>query len=1166
MKTSPPFCLCHAGIASFICAFLVTFTSMASAQDYGSITGTVSSYGNNPVPIEGVRVTALSELYSYSSLTGTDGMYTIGQVETGIYTLTAEKEGYIGQTVEDVDWDVIISVHGCDNEPLIGAQVIICHDASGDCDTLYTGQGGGVSYVMTGGYITIEIIYDDYPPYYLYHIPVFNNLTIPVILCPACPSAQDFQVNLEGEATWYPPSMDDELVFHEGFESGLIPFGWSQEYVTGDIDWTVTSGNPSGTPNKALQGIYNAAFYGDTGTTILITPWLDLHDAVNPKLTFYHIHPSEPSINELKVMYRNYPTGPWHNLAGYIYGDTTWHREVIELPDPTDSYQIGFVGMAKQPGGLGICIDSVIVKKAAYPYVNTDPTLTGYEVYLDGVLQDTTSATHYSYQGLDPGSYHIAGSKATYETCTSLLLEYPFHYLPCEFLEQPDNFVGSIDGLTVTLSWDPPTGYGKDSSGQVNDTTYTLLGYNIYRNNQLLNEDPVTELQYSDVVVPDGFYYYNVTAVYAGNGFYAESCFIDPSYEAVVCCIFAAPGNLVAEVQNFNNVALVWHSPDTTELPLSMNSNEDRGANRYVMTGYYVWRDEWRIAYIPPIDTEYLDPAITPGTHVYRVTAVYDEGESLPSNEVTVEILPRGHLKGYVRDGMTWDAIPGATVLLNPSGLTATTGEDGSYQFEYITTGNYEVTAQAEGYNPTTLEQVKVYNNQVTKLNIPVYTGTATIYSLPFTETWYEGTFDSHAWSFFPSTGSWYINTSEGNPPPSAGFSYSPAMNYFENSLVSPVFDARTITDLVWLSFDITRDNPGGGSQENMRIEVWGDTSWVILDEIVGQGWSWWQHVNYVISSYAKGKLFKVRFTATGDDSYPVGSWGIDNISLYRTQQALLEGIVTELAGGEPVSGATVTVAGYPPAASDATGYYAVHADEGTYTVTCEASGYNPVETQLDISDITTWDVQLTQPVMTVDPQSLYQVYDPLTSDTMVFTQPLTINNDGNGPLEWDAVIEYFDPTGTGGVPAEDGWLTLDALQGTVEAGNQQEVTATFNAEGLSGDYSYQASVTFNSSPDVGQVVVIATFDVLSGINTITDDDRITIYPNPSKEVITIHSTVKIKSLRIMNYPGQVVHVMTEPIGNKFDIPIPGLSDGMYLIEFIMNDRHTVISKIVIKH
>jgi hypothetical protein len=1272
---------------------------MASAQDYGSITGSISSYGNNPHPINGVTITASNEFNSYSSTSGINGVYMIDPVETGTYTLSVEKEGFISQTVENVEvgsqqvvivdfnlmefpfppppviatlnedhteilvtwynvdndpgiihadgsqhspktrdfvsykiyillqgeeqnpenwtlldstlasseyidtqwptyhqgwyryaviskytynqsepvfsnplpnimnWDVTIVIRGCENEPLPGALVIICNESTGDCDSLYTNQGGGVGYNLSGGYFSIEIIYDDYPPFFLNHIVIFGNITIHVVLCPACLPPQVFQVNGEGEATWYPPAMDDEISFHEGFESGSIPFGWSQEFVSGEIPWTVYQGNPSGIPATACQGIYNAAFYGDSGETMLITPELDLHGAIDPRVIFYYVQPAGTSQNVLKVWYRTSPQSMWHPLAAYISGDSTWIKKVLDLPEPGSRYQIGFLGKATQPGGMGVCVDSVVVKKARYPYVNTDPDLEDYDVYLNGVSQDTTCESHYTFEGLVPGSFNVAGIQARYTYCTSIITQYPFYYFPCELLGQPNNFMGTIEGLTVTLSWEPPTGYGDVKTVPVKDSTYTLVGYNVYRNNQLVNEEPINGLQYSEEVVPDGDYYYNVTAVYqTDNKPYAESCFIDPSYEVIVCCIFAAPEGLVADVLNFNDVFLTWHPPDTTEVPKNLNRNTGSGGNRYVMTGYNVWRDEWRIGFIPPTDTDYLDMYVSPGIHVYYVSAVYDEGESYKSLGATVEIFARGNMKGFVRDGMTWDAIPGATIMLNPSGLTASTDENGFFLFENIPVGDYEVTAQADGYNQTVLDQIKVNENKFTMLNIPVYTGNMAIFPLPFTETWYEGNFESHAWSFSSPAGNWVIDGSEGNPPPSASFSYVPVTAYFESSLLSPVFDARMASDFVWLYFDIAREDPGAGNQESMRIEIWGDTSWMTVDEINSEGSFNWQPKSYVISDYAKGKLFKLRFTATGDDSYPVSHWGIDNVRLYESSQALLEGIVTELAGGNPVNGVTVTVTGYPPSTSDAAGYYAIHADEGTYTVTCEAPGYNPVTQELNISGITTWDVQLTQPVMTVDPQSLYQEYDPLTSDTTVFSQSIVIHNDGNGPLEWTTLIEYLDASGKPVETAEDSWLSLDTDQGTVEPGNQQEVTATFNAQGLSGDYSYMASITFSSSPDVGTVIIMATFDVASGISKITVNDRIEIYPNPSKDMITINSMEKIKSLRIMNYPGQMVYSMTVSTGNKFNISTSGFSNGTYLIEFEMEDGHTMTSKIVVDH
>jgi photosystem II stability/assembly factor-like uncharacterized protein len=58
-----------------------------------------------------------------------------------------------------------------------------------------------------------------------------------------------------------------------------------------------------------------------------------------------------------------------------------------------------------------------------------------------------------------------------------------------------------------------------------------------------------------------------------------------------------------------------------------------------VLEGYNVYRNDDILDYVAAPTTEYLDVDVPIGVHIYYITAVYDEGESDPSNTVTVDII-----------------------------------------------------------------------------------------------------------------------------------------------------------------------------------------------------------------------------------------------------------------------------------------------------------------------------------------------------------------------------------------------------------------------------------------------------------------------------------------------------------------------------------------------
>ncbi|MCX6233396.1 MAG: carboxypeptidase regulatory-like domain-containing protein [Bacteroidetes bacterium] len=1466
------------------------------------------------------------------------------------YTYNQSEPVFSNLLLKSDKYDVLIHVRGCEGQPLVGAVVIFCNMANpSGCDTLYTDETGSGSFSdLDPGIYSLEIIYEDLQPFYLSHIGLFNDITINVTLCDCCPPPQNFHVNSQtGVATWLPPFIDYYTVYEEGFEGGVIPAGWTQEYIAQDVSWAVQTGSPSGVPDFAHGGEYNACFTGSSAKTRLITPEIDLSGELIPKLIFYHTQPQSRGQDELKIYYRTSPTAIWKPITSFFSSFPVWTKAELNLPNPTSTYQIGFLGDSPEPSGLGICLDDIKVIAGVDPTEGDGETrvLEGYNIYLNGVLLAFTAELTYTYTDLVVGEFYVAGVDAQYTTCHSLIVEFPFTYYTCDYFYQPNGFTGQVNGMDVLLVWDPgwvefgeyeiryddgepenamawddaggevavrisPGGYPCEvlsayvhifdgtwpagtilnpmriviydddggngmpgtNLGQVDFTPadynwveidvsdldiviasgdfyiahmqlqgypdcpptaidessagsgrsydhevgtgwapgqydlymirakvygpyygeqilepvmvpagglptggavtanapaapvatglvelgsgeyvfpdgrsrFTLLGYNVYKNNKLLNDDVLTSSQYLDVCSPGGIYYYNVTAVWDMG----ESCFLDPSYEAHVGEDLLLPTGLSAELLECDDVLLTWDIPgevtgqwihwdngenydaigltsggsfmvasrwEVTDLaaydgmyltkikfyprgastdyalkvwigenagtlvvdqpidsvvldewnkvtlttPVQIDATQelwfgyaiiehpegeypagcDHGPaiagkgdmittdgetwdplsgygldynwnlqgwvtteavyaplvslprakiensgdvypaagmlkpvstatfddnSRLTLLGYNLWRNGNNVHFVPAPDTFYIDPSVAAGTWEYYVSAVYDEGESFTSEPATVVIIPRGDLKGYVRDVSTWLTVPGAVVSVSPAGLADTTDTEGFFLFTDIAAGFYEVTAIAEGYDTTVLAEIEVKNDEITFLNIPVYSVNAEIFPLPFTETWYSGLFETHSWTYTPDIGNWMIADDFGQPSPSAVFDFTPFNDFYSYSLVSPVIDATMAQEHVWLSFDVSLDDFAPGDQEELRVEIWGDTSWKLVDKFDSEESFEWEHWSYGISNLTKGRLVRLRFTATGENSYMINKWGVDNIRIYEASQSFLEGIVTELAGGDPVENAKITTDGFLAAFTDSQGYYSCDIDGSTFTVACEAAGFNTVEEEIEINGLTSWDVQLTQPVMTIDPQSLYQVYDPNTSDTLVFSQIITIYNEGNGPLEWSAGIEYFDDSGNGSVPSEDNWLSLNIIQGVVQPAGQHQVTAIFNAEGLSSEYSYLASITFSSSPDVGTIIVMVTFDILSGVTEIINKNLIQIYPNPSRNEITITSSENIRALRIMNYPGQVVCDLAGDLGTKFTINISGLSDGTYMMEFEMDDGSVVTSKIVV--
>jgi hypothetical protein len=85
--------------------------------------------------------------------------------------------------------------------------------------------------------------------------------------------------------------------------------------------------------------------------------------------------------------------------------------------------------------------------------------------------------------------------------------------------------------------------------------------------------------------------------------------------------VLAAPMNLAGSV-NSNDVYLQWQPP----------------SGKRELYGYNVYRNDIKINTATILSTIYSDLNVSVGIYNYNVTAVYEEGESVPSNTFTVEI------------------------------------------------------------------------------------------------------------------------------------------------------------------------------------------------------------------------------------------------------------------------------------------------------------------------------------------------------------------------------------------------------------------------------------------------------------------------------------------------------------------------------------------------
>lgn len=191
-----------------------------------------------------------------------------------------------------------------------------------------------------------------------------------------------------------------DFPYSEGFESGgYIPSCWSQEFMSGSVQWTFRNGaHSNGTPRRAHTGDYNAYLYRNTAgnnVTRLVSPVFDLSSMDNPYLIFWHAQSQWGNGQDsLKVYYQNFGSGTWRLLKSYTNSIPDWQKDSIILPNPTSTYRLAFEGYPRY--GHGVVIDDIYIADALLPAPGCEGPV---KIWAEYITQTTAEVKWDSEQG-----------------------------------------------------------------------------------------------------------------------------------------------------------------------------------------------------------------------------------------------------------------------------------------------------------------------------------------------------------------------------------------------------------------------------------------------------------------------------------------------------------------------------------------------------------------------------------------------------------------------------------------------------------------------------------------------------------------------------------------------------------------------------------------------
>ena len=242
----------------------------------------------------------------------------------------------------------------------------------------------------------------------------------------------------------------------------------------------------------------------------------------------------------------------------------------------------------------------------------------GYNVYRDGNKLNTEllDVTTFVEEGVDEGifAYNVkavyAGNNESFAEMSNVICFFEVILL----CEKPVNIEVNSEQYSnsALITWKAPQ-----------NVNANLLGYNIFRNEVQLNEEPITDFEYLDEDLENGNYDYQVSAVY-------EHCESELTSEVPVKIYIPQycepPLNVDGYSELYDNRAVItWGEPENID---------------QILLGYNIYRDGNKLNYVLRSEREYIDEELENGTYTFWVSAIYDYCEETEwSEDVSVTVV-----------------------------------------------------------------------------------------------------------------------------------------------------------------------------------------------------------------------------------------------------------------------------------------------------------------------------------------------------------------------------------------------------------------------------------------------------------------------------------------------------------------------------------------------
>jgi hypothetical protein len=234
----------------------------------------------------------------------------------------------------------------------------------------------------------------------------------------------------------------------------------------------------------------------------------------------------------------------------------------------------------------------------------------GYNLYRNGILRNSELITDTFYYDpyIMPCQWEYTLT-AVYPDCDSIFGGTWQLAWGCTF--NPENIQAVADGYDVHLTWTSPVNNTRCDAG-------VDFYYNVYRNNEKINQYPVNVLQFDDLGLSPGTYIYEVTAVY-------PECEEGGAYSYPITILTCPPPTGFTGTDSIPGCATFsWIAPyDTTLLGYNIYENGILQNDSLITNTYF------------------SDTIYSPCSSVYVLTAVYPVCDSVYGGSVT--FFPTGN-------------------------------------------------------------------------------------------------------------------------------------------------------------------------------------------------------------------------------------------------------------------------------------------------------------------------------------------------------------------------------------------------------------------------------------------------------------------------------------------------------------------------------------------